>query len=148
MVAPGLRLVNDTEEPARGGVRGWLLLLALLLLLGHPINLAVGASTAIDALPLRGASLALVLVARLLVASVGVGAGIALMGRRPGAVTFARWALVLSAAMDAFVYTTPFYPSNRMPGVTPIVTTASIAYHALWLAYLFRSKRVRATFSL
>ena len=146
MVVPGLGLVNDTGESVKGGVGGWLLLLCLLLLVGQPVSLALGASTALDAVPIRGLSLALVIIGRTLVAAIGVGAGLALLGRRAGAVTFARWSLVLSAAMDTFVYVTPFYPSNRTPGVTPFFVVASLVYYAIWLAYLFRSRRVRSTF--
>jgi len=137
---------GDARDRSKNGIGGWLLLLCLLLLVWQPASLAVGASSALDALPIRGLSLALVLIAQLLVASVGIGAGLALVGRRPGAVALAKWSLGLSAAMDVFVYTTPFVPSNRMPGETPLVVTASLLYYAIWLAYLVRSKRVRNTF--
>ena len=59
----------------------------------------------------------------------------------------ARAAIIASAATDAFVYSTPVFPSNRMPGDTPLYLTASLAYHAVWLAYLFRSRRVRNTYA-
>jgi hypothetical protein len=155
MVAPGPRPVNDREllhvvgradDDSKRRLGIWLVLLAGLLLVGHPLNLALSASTAIDALPLRGFTLGAVLVVRLIVAAVGVGAGVALLGRRPGAATFARWALILSAATDLFVYATPYYPSNRPPGVTPIVGTVSMLYHGAWLIYLARSTRVRLLF--
>lgn len=137
---------SAAREGVKSGIGGWLLLLCLLLLVWQPASLALSGAGALDALPVRGLPLALVLVGQLLVASVGVGAGLALAGRRPGAVTLAKWSLGLSAAMDLFVYTTPFVPSNRMPGETPLVVTASLLYYAIWLAYLFRSKRVRNTF--
>jgi hypothetical protein len=60
----------------------------------------------------------------------------------------ARLALVLSAATDVLVYTTPYLPSNRIPGDTPLYVAASLAYHGAWLAYLFRSKRVKSTFGV
>ena len=44
------------------------------------------------------------------------------------------------------VYTTPYFPNNRMPGDTPFYVAASLAYHGAWLAYLFRSRRVRNTY--
>lgn len=155
MVAPGLRPVNDREllhitgnpndeDARRLGV--WLVLLAGLLLVGHPLSLALSASTAIDALPLRGFTLGAVLVVRLIVTAIGIAAGVALVGRRPGAATFARSALILSAATDLFVYATPYYPSNRPPGVTPIVGTLSMLYHTAWLIYLARSTHVRLLF--
>lgn len=129
------------------GVGGWLLLLCLLLLVGRPISLAIGAARALGALPMRGLPLALVVLGQLMVAGIGVGAGLALLGCRRGAATFAKWSLLLSAGMDLFAYTTPFLPNNRLPGTTPLFVIASLTYYAIWIAYLSRSKRVRNTFS-
>jgi len=128
------------------GIRGWLLGLCFLLIVYQPISLALDASSALDALPIRGLTLGLVLCARLIVAAVGVAAGLALLGRRPAAVAFAKGSLVLSAAMDLFVYATPYAPSNRTPGTTPYFAAASLIFYGGWLAYLIRSRRVRATF--
>lgn len=75
-----------------------------------------------------------------------MAAGFALFGVRPGAVTLAALALTASAATDLVTYLTPYFPSNRAPGQTPIFVAASIVYHAGWLLYLFRSRRVRTTF--
>jgi hypothetical protein len=130
----------------RVGVGGWLLLLCRLLIIFHPLSLAVTASSALNALSLRGAPVAIVLVVRLLVVAFGVAAGRALQHLRPAAVTLAIAALALSAATDAFVYTTPYFPNNRPPGDTLLVVLASMIYHAMWIGYLLRSKRVRATF--
>jgi hypothetical protein len=128
------------------GVRGWLLLLVLVLLAYQPLDLAAALSTAIDALPIRGLPLALGLVARVLVAAVGVAAGISLLNRRPAAVALARVALVLGAGMDLVEYSTRIFPSNRVPGTTPLLATASIVFYGGWLLYLSRSKRVKETF--
>jgi hypothetical protein len=130
----------------QSGVGGWLLVLCLLLLVWHPLNFAVAAAGALEALPLRGAPLALVLAARLLVTAFGIAAGIALLARRPGAVTLAIIALALSAAADLFVYTTSFMPSNRLPGDTIWYIALSLVYHGAWLLYLVRSARVRNTY--
>ena len=134
------------DDGAPEGVGGWLLVLCRLLIVFHPLSLAVTASGALSALSVRGASVAMILVVRLLVVALGVAAGLALQGRRPGAVMLAKAALVISAATDVFVYTTPYFPNNRAPGDTTLVVIASLAYHALWLAYLQRSRRVRMTF--
>jgi hypothetical protein len=130
----------------RTGVRGWLLVLCLLLLVWQPLSLGLVASSVLDALPVRGAPLALVLLVRLLVAAFGIAAGLALIGGRPIGVPMAKTSLVLSAATDVFVYATPYFPSNRMPGDAPFYVAASIAYSSLWLLYLGRSRRVRDTF--
>ena len=121
-------------------------MLCRLLIVFHPLSLAITASNALGALAVRGAAVAMILVLRLLVVALGVAAGLALQGVRPGAVTLAKVALVASALTDLFVYTTPYFPNNRPPGDTPLYVVASLAYYALWIGYLMRSKRVRTTF--
>ena len=127
-------------------VGGWLLLLCRLLVVFHPLALAVTASGALSALSVRGSAVALILILRLIVVGFGMAAGRALQQVQPGAVTLARAALLASAATDLFVYTTPYFPNNRPPGDTTYYVIASLAYHGAWLAYLARSKRVRATY--
>ncbi len=128
-------------------IGGWLLVFGVLLLVWQPLNLALTAPHAIDQIQLRGPGLAIVLVCRLIAAGGGIAASLALFGRRPAAVSLARASLVFSAAVDVLVYATPYYPNNRPPGDTTLILIASLAYDAVWLAYLFRSKRVQATFS-
>jgi len=130
----------------RSGVGGWLLVLCVLLLVWHPLSFSLVAAQALEALPLRGTPLALVLAGRLLVTAIGIAAGIALLARRPAAVTLAIVALATSAAADLFVYTTPYMPSNRLPGETIWFITGSLLYHGAWLLYLVRSARVRETY--
>jgi hypothetical protein len=115
----------------RSGVGGWLLVLCLLLLVWQPLSIALVASSALDALAIRGLPLALIMLMRLGVAAVGIAGGLA---------------LVISAAADLIVYTTPYFPSNRVPGTTPLYIAASIAYSAMWITYLARSRRVRETY--
>ena len=138
--------ISQPEAPTRVGIGGWLLLLCRLLVVFHPHSLAVTASGALNALFVRGAPVAIVLILRLAVVAFGVAAGRALQHVRPDAVRLARLALLMSAATDVFVYTTPFFPSNRLPGDTIFYVLASLAYHGAWLAYLARSARVRGTF--
>lgn len=137
--------LNDSARPPQR-IGGWLLVLCLLFLVWRPVNSALVASGALAALSVRGPSLAVGLVALTLVTSFGVAAGIALLARRGPAVAMAIAALILSAAMDLVVYTTSYFPSNRMPGDTPLYLAASLAYHGIWLAYLLRSKRVKTTY--
>jgi hypothetical protein len=128
------------------GVRGWLLLLCALLLIGQPLVFALSASSVLEAVPIRGVPLALVMTLRLLVTACGIAAGLSLLARRAGAVLLAKAAIVASAATDLFVYATPYYPSNRLPGDTVWYVAGSLTYHAAWLAYLLRSVRVRNTY--
>jgi hypothetical protein len=134
-------------NPVNRSASGWLLLFCLLLLVWQPLSLALVASSVLGALTIRGLPLALVLMTRVLAAALGIAAGLALLGRRAGAVTLAKVSLAASAATDVFVYTTPFFPSNRPPGDTVLVVGASLAYHGVWMIYLLRSKRVKETFS-
>ena len=128
------------------GVGGWLALLCVLLLIWQPLSLALVASGVLDAVTVRGAPLAVLLFVRLLVTASGIAAGLALLARRPFAPAMAKASLAASTAMDAFVYSTSYFPSNRLPGDAPIVLATSLAYHAIWLAYLFRSRRVKNTY--
>jgi len=128
-------------------VGGWLLVFCLLLLVWQPLSLGLVASSVLGSLAVRGLPAVLVLITRLLVAALGIAAGIALLGRRAGAVTLAKVSLAASAATDVFVYTTPFFPNNRPPGDTVLFVAASLAYHGAWMIYLFRSKRVKEIFS-
>lgn len=128
-------------------VRGWLLVLCVLLLVWQPISLSLTIAGRLDSLSLRGPGLAFVLAARFLAAALGIAAGLSLMQRRPGAVTLARASLIFSAAIDVLVYATPWYPNNRPPGDAPLFLIGSLLYYALWLGYLSRSKRVASTFN-
>ena len=73
--------MNDSAREPRG-IGGWLLVLSLLLLVWGPVSSALVASNALPALPVRGPSLAVALVALTLVTAFGVAAGIALLARR------------------------------------------------------------------
>jgi len=137
-------MLDASQRPPSVG--GWLLVLCVLLLVWHPLSLGLAASSMLDRLSVRGLPMALVLMLRLLVTALGIAAGLALLARRGAAVALAKTALVASAATDLFVYLTPFYPNNRLPGDTLWYVLASLAYHSVWLAYLFRSSRVRDTY--
>jgi hypothetical protein len=137
-------VVGATQGP-EPGIGGWLLMLCLFLAIWQPLNLALIAAGVLAALPARGWPLALLLVARVMVTAFGVAAAIAIYHRHSGAAIFAAFALALSTAADLFVYTTPYFPSNRLPGDTPWYIACSMATHGAWLAYLLRSDRVKRT---
>jgi hypothetical protein len=128
-------------------IRGWLFVLCVLLLVWQPFNLALTMSGMFDELSLRGPGLAVILVARLLAAGLGIAAGLSLFQRKPGAVSIAKASLVFSAAVDVLAYATPYSPNNRPPGDAMLVLIASLAYYGIWLAYLVRSKRVKTTYN-
>jgi hypothetical protein len=138
--------MSSDPEKQPAGVGGWLLLLCRLLLVYQPLSLAVTTSAALGSMATRGPGLLVATAIRVVVTAVTVAGGLALTNRQPGAVALARTALVLSAACDVFIYTTSYFPNNRMPGDTPIYVAVSLAYHAVWLVYLSRSARVRNTY--
>jgi hypothetical protein len=130
----------------KSGIGGWLLVLCGVLLVWQPLSFGLVASGSLDALAVRGVPFAVVLILRLIVTALGIAAGLALAGHRPGGVAMAKAALVASAAVDLFVYTTPYAPNDRRPGETPFYIAASMAWSAGWFLYLVRSRRVKNTF--
>jgi hypothetical protein len=128
------------------GLGGWLLILSRLLIVYQPVSLAISASAALASYPTRGPKVLVAVAIRVIVTGVCVAAGMALTNLSPSALSLTRVALVLSAASDIFILTTPYYPNNRPPGDTPYYLAATIAYHGAWLLYLRRSARVRNTF--
>ena len=110
--------------------------LCAFLLVVQPTVVGLGASAALDAAMIRGVPAMALLILRLIVTAVGVGAGLALAGRRTGAVSFARVSLIASAATDLFIYVTPFYPNRRAPGETPIWIAGTVLLYGGWLLYL------------
>jgi hypothetical protein len=132
----------DREKPDLGG---WLLVLCLFLAIWQPLNLATAASSVLAAIPVRGWPLTLLLVVRLIVTAFGVAAAIAIFHRHSGAAALAKISLVLSACVEVFAYTTPIFPSNRLPGDTAYYVAWSILSHGVWLAYLFASTTVKRT---
>jgi len=127
-------------------IRGWLLVLCALLLVGTPLLFAYSTSLAISTLGRRGPGFVVILVARLMAVSFGIAAGLALARRRPGAVGIARAALVVSAAVDLLTYLTPFFPRNLPSSDVTLLLVAALTHDAVWLAYLARSRRVRQTY--
>ena len=149
IVSPRMETVKQQLEPqgsSKTGVGGWLLLLCAVLLVWQPLSFGLLASSVVSEIAFRGLSFAVVLVARLMVTALGIAAGLALAARRPSAVTMAKASLVASGATDVFIYSTSYFPSNRMPGDAPLYVAASLAFYGIWFAYLSRSKRVKNTF--
>jgi hypothetical protein len=130
--------INESNEPLDAPVRGWLLVLSLALMLWQPVSLGLSASSALAALAVRGWPLMIVIAIRVAVAGFGIAAGLAILRRHPGAIAMAKASLALSAATDVFVYTTPYFPDNRIPGDTPFYVAASLAYYSAWMIYLVK----------
>ncbi len=141
-----IRRATVNEPGGPHGVGGWLLLLCAVLIVWKPIRTGLVVSSALAALTLRGAPLGALIVVQVGVAAFGLASGLALIGRNGPALTMARMSLVAAAATDSFVYLTPYFPSNSLPGVERFQVVAGVLHAAGWLAYLARSRRVRNTF--
>jgi hypothetical protein len=131
------------EQPE--SIRGWLLVLCVVLLVWQPAQFALAASTAIEAVRVRGAGVVVVLMARLIVTAFGAAAGFAIMRRRQAAIGMTIAALVAIAVVDILVELTSFFPSNRVPGDAPLYAAGSAAFNGGWALYMARSARVRRT---
>jgi hypothetical protein len=129
-------------------VRGWLLLLCILLTLWNPGTLALVAAARVESAGTTS-TLALVLLGiRFVVTSVGVAAGLALWRKRPGAVTLAKASLMLSAVEVVGRLSTRVGLSDASPGTRLPLALALIVYNSAWFLYLEKSRRVRATYGL
>jgi hypothetical protein len=121
---------------------GWLRLLALLLIVWEPVGFAAAAAGAFNAVAVRGTPVVLVLAARLVATALCVAAGRALMDGRSSAPLLAKLGLSASLLVQLFAALTTYFPSNRLPGQTPLYVSALFVYYGGWLAYVFRSRRV------
>jgi hypothetical protein len=126
--------------------RGWLFLLCRILIVYEPVVLALTLAPILPTIAIRSWLLVIALVARLLVAALGVAAGLALRDVRPHAVTLARAALIASAIAGLVVLNTRILPSNRFPGDEVPYSAVLLAHHGAWLVYLHRSRQVRRLF--
>jgi hypothetical protein len=129
-------------------VRGWLLLLCVVLAVVNPGTLAVLAASRVDSGVSPSTLVLTLLGVRLVVTSVGVAAGMALWNRRPGAVQLAKASLVLSAIEAIGRLSTRVGLSETPPGLRLPVALAVILFNAAWYLYLDKSRRVRATYGL
>jgi hypothetical protein len=129
-------------------VRGWLLLLCVILTFFNPAALAVVAATRVGGAVQPSALVLTLLGVRLVVTSVGVAGGMALWHRRAGAVRLAKASLVLSAIEAVVRLSTRVGLSETPPGLRLPTALAVVVFNAAWFFYLEKSRRVRATYRL
>jgi len=129
------------------GVRGWLLLLGLVLIVWNPATFASVAASHLAAGASGGIALVF-LVGRLLSTAVGVAAGISLWNMRPGAVRLTKISLVVSSLEVALRMTSRTGLSEAPPGTRLPTALLTIAFNAAWYVYLEKSRRVRLLYGL
>ena len=129
-------------------VRGWLLLLCIVLAVVNPATLAVVAASRVGSTVPPSTLVLTLLALRLVVTSVGVAGGMALWHTRAGAVQLAKASLVLSAVETVGRLSTRVGLSEAPPGLRLPMALAVILFNAAWYLYLEKSRRVRATYGL
>ena len=115
-----------------------LAVLAVVLVLWEPVTLAFAASSLLPRIVEHGATAFAVLGMKILVAALGMAAGIALWQDRPGAMKLARVALVCSLVTTVVARTTHFWPATLPPGVAGPALAASLAWTGGWLVWSLR----------
>jgi hypothetical protein len=85
-----------------------------------------------------------VLLVRLAATALSVAAGRALYDLNSSGPKLATISLALTGAIRLFAYLTPFFPTNVVPGQTPLYVGLVVAYYGGGLVYLVLSKQVRA----
>jgi hypothetical protein len=113
-----------------------LVILAVILTFWEPVNLAFVVSPRLSAIASLGWGAVALVFARVIVASVGIAAGLALWRGAPGARLLASVALVLSALAAAVTIGTSILPSNVPPGDAPLWIALIAVHNFAWLAYL------------
>jgi hypothetical protein len=126
--------------------RGWLLLLCVDLFIWEPMKLAREVSATLGSVAMRGPVAVLELAAHAAVAALAVAAAWALWIGNPRSPVFAALALGASAAADVQSLYWSVLPANTMPGDRLPLALTAIAHAAGWMAYLRKSRRVRALY--
>ena len=129
-------------------VRGWLLLLCILLTVWNPATLAFVAAARVENAGATTTFALTLLGIRVVVTGVGVAAGMALWHKRPGAVELAKASLVLSALEVVGRLSIRAGLSEAPPGMRLPLALALVVYNGAWYLYLEKSRRVRATYGL
>lgn len=110
--------------------------LSVILAVWEPLTLAAFVAPRLASIAMRGWDAVALLVARLLVAAVGIAAGLALWRDAPGARPLASAALILSTTTAAVTLFTTILPSNLPPGDAPFWLALIAAHNGAWLAFL------------
>lgn len=134
-------------RPSPSGVRGWLLVLCLLLTVWEPLTLAWLISSRLGALLYGDLATVAMMTLRMLVTALGLAAGLSLWTIQPHAVTLAKASLALSTVASVAIYTIPFFPTNWPPSDLPFIVALVAAYNGIWFSYLTLSARVRLTYA-
>ena len=126
--------------------RGWLLVLCVDLFTWEPMKLARDVSVTLGSLAMRGPAAVVELGVHAAVSALAVAAAWALWIGNPRAPAFAAVAVIASAAATVQSLYWSVIPGNTMPGDRLPLALTAIAHAAGWIAYLRKSRRVRALY--
>lgn len=107
-----------------------------MLTVWEPLNLAWVVGPVLPTIVVRDTATALFLFARIVVAAVGIAAGISLWRDAPHARRLAAAALILSTVAAGITFTTSLLPTNVMPGDQWFYVAAVVVFNGGWLVYL------------
>lgn len=110
--------------------------LAVILAVWEPLNLAVVVAPVLATIATRGSGTAAFLFARVVVAGICIAAGISLWRDAPHARRLATAGLILSTVAAAITFMTTLMPTNIVPGDRWLYLTAIALFNGGWLAYL------------
>ena len=125
-----------------------ILVLIFLLTIWNPANLALQAASTLSGMGTRSTVSIVFLVARFVITSIGLAAGIALSLRRPGGIWLTRLALALFAIEAVTRLSTRVDPGSPPPGTRLPLAIFIVAHNAAWFVYLRLSRRVSAVYGL
>lgn len=111
-------------------------LLAIILVVWEPLNLAFFVAPVLTTIATRGPATAGLLLARIVIAGVGIAAGMSLWRNDPHARRLASAALILSTLAASITFTTTLLPTNIMPGDQWLYLVAVVLFNGGWLVYL------------
>jgi Protein of unknown function (DUF2569) len=126
--------------------RGWLLLLCAFLFVWEPLRFAGDLTGSLGTIGMRGAPVVIELVAHGAIAAISVAAAWGLWIRNPRSPTLASMAMAASAAATIQSLNWSRLPANALPGERLPLSILAVAHAAGWIAYLRRSRRVRAAY--
>jgi hypothetical protein len=149
------------RQPAVSGVRGWLLVLCLYLMLLVPLAAVlglVGAWQSAASSPALQSALIFEVLFELGLAAFALYAGMALYRIRPNAVAIAKIYFIVTLTLGtlgvgfillgAVAQTSDRALANMLRGPAAFAVLRQIVVSAAWLFYLERSERVRTTYSV
>jgi hypothetical protein len=126
--------------------RGWVLVLCAFLLVWEPLTFGGELAQSLGTLGMRGPLAVVELFAHAAVAAIAVAAAWGLWIGNPQAPAVAAIALAAWAAIAVQSLYWTRLPGNAAPGEKLPLAIAAVAHAAGWIAYLRRSRHVRAVY--